>query len=167
MKYFYVLLFSFIVLVNCNCSYTAIGHKKIMYKNSNGWFPLDFEPDKVILLIPKSDKKKDQKKMETLLKKYTFRYIYNNDNTESYLNAIYPDATTYRFVFKSYSFNSKSYDSDTHRSYTSYYTDYYIFDRLKNIEYPITGYYTHTPVYYHVFHEIMKYIIFKYCPPKK
>jgi hypothetical protein len=159
------LLSLMIVFISYSCSWTAAGHKIIMYKNSNGWFPSDFEPEKVVLLIPKSTDKRERRKMDTLLKKYSFRYEYPNNYNDDSLNINYADSLTYRYIFKSKVFEVKYYDSQTHLSSTSTYADIYIYDRLKKKAYPTTGYYSFGS--YDVFIEVVKYIVKKYGIQKK
>jgi hypothetical protein len=154
-----IMLLGFAV-TNFSCSYTAVGHRTTMYKNSNGWFPKDFDPASVTLLIetpPKSYKKK----MDTLLKDYPCRYEFTNGNNSGSNNE-----NSYRYIFKMKTWEVSGWQTTNIRStyVTTRYADYYITDQVKKVDYPPTGYYTSRSNYYSALFEILKYIKVKYGP---
>ena len=113
-----------------------------MYRNKNGWFPEDFDPATITLLI-EVPPKRFKKRTDTLLKNFPCRYQFTNTQ-------ILPDdINEYRYIFKI-------------KDVTHLYVDYYIYDRLKDINYSPTGYYTSWDNAYFVLYEILKYIKKRY-----
>jgi hypothetical protein len=156
MKYILGLLFFGLVTICFSCSYTAAGHKTNMFKNTDGWFPNDFDPDSVTLVIQSPPTKSFKKKIDTLLKNYPCKYILVKNISQ------YFDPNKYRYLFKLKFWQTWYTDAATHISTLSTYADYYITDQLKNIDYPPTGYYTSTGYSYAVIFEILKYIKGRY-----
>ena len=147
-KVFYILLVISLTVTSA-CKFTAVGHKKTMFANSNGWFPKDFDPKIHTLYIPREDKQSWQRKLEDALKEYPYKYEFYDGSR---------GAPEIEFALQSKSWFA-TYGSGASKE-TSHYWDYYFIDFKKGKDYPPTGYYCGTP--FSVLREIIKFIKQKY-----
>ncbi len=129
-----------------------------MYKNSNGWFPEDFDPRQQTLLIPESRLYTFDKKMKEILADYPYKYEYfNYRDTLKWRNESI-DTARYKYaLFERYwSFDEKDYGSML--SHEIYYSDFYFINRVTFKRYPPTGYYSRKNANYLVVKSIIKYL---------
>ena len=149
MKKLFYLLLVISLTVSSACKFTAAGHKKTMYANSNGWFPNDFDPKIHTLYIPRDENHIRQEKIEKVLKDYPYKYEFY-DGSQSGLEIV--------FTLRPKSWYA-TYGSGASKE-ISHYWDYYFSDVEKGRDYHPTGYYSGAP--HVVLKEIIKFIVQKY-----
>ena len=146
--------FLLIILIS-SCAYTAVGHKKMMFANSNGWYPSDFDPKTQVLLIEDNSNNPYEKTLKAL-SNYAYKYEFYNNIAELIHNTKYEDTSVYKYALRFKSWKVRYSGTKDYPASTSVYCDYYFVRLSDHHEFPPTGYYSGAG--YIVLQSIVKYI---------